>query len=80
MLRSYGNVDRVYLLPRPAPSGALLLVHLENAIRRGQTKYEWLCLFFDDAAEPETIELAAEQEVRRRCRSSHAVGRSVHGG
>lgn len=66
-------MERIYTLPRPQPAGNLVIVHLENAMRRGQTYYEWICFFFDPAAHEE-LELGADDEVRlngclalRRC-------------
>jgi hypothetical protein len=59
----YANIERIYTLPRPQPAGSLVIVHLETAIRRGQTYYEWIAFFFDDKAHTE-VDLNATQEVR----------------
>jgi hypothetical protein len=56
-------VERIYTLPRPQPAGNLVIVHLENAMRRGQTYYEWICFFFDPTAH-EDLDLNADDEVR----------------
>ena len=59
----YTNIDRIYQLPRPQPAGNLVLVHLENAIRRGQTYYEWIAFFFDANAYADDLKLNATEEV-----------------
>lgn len=59
----YTNVERIYTLPRPQPAGNLVIVHLENAMRRGQTYYEWICFFFDPSAH-EDLELRTDDEAR----------------
>jgi hypothetical protein len=59
----YSNIDRIYQLPRPQPAGNLVLVHLENAIRRGQTYYEWIAFFFDANAYADDLKLNATEEV-----------------
>ena len=64
-VRRYANIERIYTLPRPQPAGSLVIVHLETAIRRGQTYYEWLAFFFDDKAHVD-LDLNASQEARAR--------------
>jgi hypothetical protein len=59
----YTNIERIYTLPRPGPQGNLVIVHLENAIRRGQTYYEWICFFFDHKAHEE-LTLNTDQDAR----------------
>lgn len=61
----YANIERIYTLPRPQPAGSLVVVHLETAIRRGQTYYEWLAFFFDDKAHVD-LDLNTSQEARPR--------------
>lgn len=61
--RRYSNIDRIYQLPRPQPPGALVIIHLENAIRRGQTYYEWIAFFFDTNAYVDDLPLNTSEEV-----------------
>jgi hypothetical protein len=76
-LRRYSNIDRIYQLPRPQPAGNLVLVHLENAIRRGQTYYEWIAFFFDANAYADDLKLNATDEVRTQECAFHVQAKTV---
>lgn len=69
----YSNIDRIYQLPRPQPPGALVIIHLENAIRRGQTYYEWIAFFFDTNAYVDDLPLNTSPEVCARHLSAAAA-------
>lgn len=40
-----------------------MIIHLENAIRRGQTYYEWIAFFFDTNAYVDDLQLNTSEEV-----------------